>query len=173
MALQNGNFFKQNWLSGAACTTPNKGNTNRRSRKRGSEKSLKIKPAVCPPSTYYQEFQPPHSQAQTRSARVHTSLRRRGVHTTHAGGAGFGLRQPGLKSWLLCFAFAQSQFPTDPGTLQQGKQDSQQPEAPSSLRPAASVAVATPCPTDAQDLGRCPQRPTTLRSAISGGVPPA
>lgn len=47
MAWRSGNFFKQNWLSGAACTTPNKGNANRRSRKLRTEKSLKSKPAVC------------------------------------------------------------------------------------------------------------------------------
>lgn len=123
MAWRSGNFFKQNWLSGAACTTPNKGNANRRSRKLRSEKSLKSKPAVClshPSGTHYRAFldasgsQPCPGQAQTRDARVHTSLQRRGVHTTHAGEAAFGLRQLGSSPGFYTLPLHSLSFPRIP-----------------------------------------------------------
>lgn len=155
MAWRSGNFFKQNWLSGAACTTPNKGNANRRSRKLRSEKSLKSKPAVClshPSGTHYWAFldasgsQPcpgPGTNTQCPSAHI-TTEERRPHHTCRR--SSLWSQTVGLKSWLLYVALAHSQFPTDPSTPLQGKQDSQQLEDPSSFSPPSCLQQQPPPP---------------------------
>lgn len=55
-------------------------------------------------------------------------------------------------------AFASSRFPTDPSTPPQGKQDSQQPEAISSFRPAACSCSSYSCLTEA-GIGPWPLSP--------------
>lgn len=158
MALRSGNFFKQNWLSGVACTTPNKGNANRRSRKRRSEKSLESKPAICPshpPGTHYQEFldaggsQPHPPQPGTDTRRPHYPRRRSRLLSQTTGAQ--------VLASMLCLCTVSVSHPNTQFT-------SSQRLPPLSIQ-LPTAAEAAPCPTEAQDLGRCPQRPTTLSSA--------
>lgn len=182
MAWRSGNFFKQNWLSGAACTTPNKGNANRRSRKLRSEKSLKSKPAVClshPSGTHYRAFLDASGSQPCRARHKHAMPECTHHYRGEASTPHMQEKQPLVSdSWAQVLASIRCLCTA---SVSHGSQHSPAREAgfpaargsfflSAQLPPAAAAAL---CPTEAQDLGRCPQRLSTLGNAFSGGVPPA
>lgn len=167
MAWRSGNFFKQNWLSGAACTTPDKGNANRRSRKLRSEKNLKSKPAVClshPSGTHCRAFLDPALARRTHAV----------PECTHHYRGEASAPRTQEKQPLVSDGWAQVSVPH--GSQHAPARAAGSPAARGSFFLSAQLppaAAAAPCPTEAQDLGRCPQRLSTLGTASSGGVPPA